>query len=354
MLGLVLTHKYTTLSLENINHILFIRIDRIGDLVLSTAALRTIKQFLPSSTLTVLASPSNAPLLINNPYVDQILVYDGSATYLESFRIIQLLKKCDFDLTIDPYPDYELRTAFLSFLSGAKYRAGYSSFGREIFFNIKAHPFANNKHFIDSTLQILREIGIPTSEKSPEIFLRDEEKIWADHWIKERKISGINIIGIHPGGHYESQRWLSEYVTKLINDLDRNNIGCVILFGGPTDQDVIQQILKYSNNDIITFVQNDLRKYAALLSHCRLLVCNNSGPLHIAVAMKVPTLSFMGPTIKDQWMPIGQIHTVLRVDNLSCIGCNLGYCKINTHDCMRLITPDMVIESITEILKIQS
>ena len=71
----------------------------------------------------------------------------------------------------------------------------------------------------------------------------------------------------------------------------------------------------------------------------------------MAVALGTPTISFMGPTIKERWMPIGDIHAILRIDDLPCIGCNLGYCKIKTHDCMRLITVDMVMKAVENPIK---
>ena len=70
----------------------------------------------------------------------------------------------------------------------------------------------------------------------------------------------------------------------------------------------------------------------------------------MSVAIGTPTISFMGPTIKERWMPIGNIHTVLRIDNLPCIGCSLGYCKIKMHDCMCLITAAMVMGAVENLI----
>jgi len=94
----------------------------------------------------------------------------------------------------------------------------------------------------------------------------------------------------------------------------------------------------------------NLREFMAVISLSSLLVCNNSGPLHIAVALDVPTVSLMGPSIPHLWKPWGDArkHIVIRKD-LPCSPCNLYYCKRGDHACMENITPEEVIKS-AEIL----
>jgi len=125
----------------------------------------------------------------------------------------------------------------------------------------------------------------------------------------------------------------------------------ILIFGGPREKGFVDQITSMINGEVMTYVGGNLRRFVALVDSCCMLICNNSGPLHVAVALGVPTISFMGPTNKDRWMPIGNIHKVLRIDNLPCIGCNLGYCKIKTYDCMRLITPSMVLEAVKDFVQ---
>ncbi len=131
----VFIHSNQSLDLsgQHIEKILIIRIDRIGDIVLSTPALKAIKQAFPHSELTVLASPSNSPLIFNNPNIDHIVVYDRRGSFIDRIRVIQKLRESGFDLAIDPYADYELETALIAFFSGAKRRIGYASYGREVF-----------------------------------------------------------------------------------------------------------------------------------------------------------------------------------------------------------------------------
>jgi len=121
----------------------------------------------------------------------------------------------------------------------------------------------------------------------------------------------------------------------------------VILFGGPADEGLVERIRSGIPGGALASVTPDIRRFAALLSCCRLLVCNNSGPLHVASALGIPTVSFMGPTEKTLWLPLGERHVVLRIDDLSCIGCNRGVCPAGTLECMRRITPEMAAEAVS-------
>jgi lipopolysaccharide heptosyltransferase II len=334
--------------LRNIGSILFIRVDRVGDMAISTPALRAIKAALPRVQLIVMASPANAPVLKNNPDVDEVIVYDRSAGLLEKMKFINGLRSHHFDLAIDPYTDYELKTAWLAGMSGADHRIGYAAFGREFFFNCPAPKVEGHRHFIDLTLDLLKRIGIPSENRSPAIYLEADEQVWAGQWLQENGFKGKKVVAIHPGAYYETQRWLPEYYAELIRLIRERSQADVILFGGPSDIKVINDILSRVKMDICVYIQDDLRKFLAVLSQCQVLVCNNSGPLHCAAALKIPTISFMGPTVKELWMPVGEEHHVLRDDDLPCIGCNSGYCKIKTHDCMRRIKPEKVINLILE------
>lgn len=336
---------------HEIKKILFIRIDRIGDLVLSTPLLRVLKKRFNASELTVLASVANQALVINNPHVDKIIVYDSRQKLMDKIRLLGRLREYGFDLVIDPYVDYELKTALIALSSDGNKRIGYQLYGREICFNMAAVMPHENKHFVDLTLDVLEPLGIASRDRNPEIFLTEGEKGWAKNWVKEKDIGFKPLIGIHPGAHYESQRWPVERFSELVEQLQNDKGLDLIIFGGPGDEKVVGSIGSMIHSDALAYITNDLRRFSALLSCCSILICNNSGPLHMAVALNIPTISMMGPTNKNRWMPIGDIHKVLRIDELPCIGCNLGYCKIGSHDCMKLIDTWMVMNVVRDFLK---
>ncbi len=327
---------------------LFIRIDRIGDIVLSIPALKAFKNRFPDCELSVLASRSNHAVLINLPYVDNIIIYDKSQSFIEKIGILRKLRNYGFNLAVDPYSSYELKTALIAVYSGAPIRIGYPSYGREIFFNMIAKRPVEKKHFEEEVLKVLSPLGIENLTSNPEICLSNKEKEWSTKWIRHHRLSDKPIVGLHPGAYYKSQRWPAEYFSDLINKIEEDGKFLPILFHGPTDRKIVTSIKIKTIKDIPIFNSKDLRKFIALQSRCSVFICNNSGPLHVAAALGIHTISFMGPTDKLRWMPIGRGHNVLRVDSLPCIGCKKGYCKIKTHDCMRLINPSIVFETLNQ------
>jgi len=331
-----------------IRKILFIRIDRVGDLVLSTPAILALKEGFSAAELTVLAGPATAPLLECNPHVDRVIVYDRSWGLREKIARLRELQKIRFDLAVDPYDDRELETAWIAGMSGAPLSVGYPCGGREAFFTTTAELPDGSAHMADVILGTLKPLGIGGLSTQPRVYLSPEERSRAAGWLAERRSIGKPLVGIHPGAHYETQRWPAEHYSALAGRL-RTRFD-VILFGGPADAGLVERIRSGIPGGALTVVTPDIRRFAALLSCCRLLVCNNSGPLHVACALGIPTLSFMGPTDARRWYPLGEGHTVLRLDDLPCIGCNRGVCPAGTLKCMRQITPDMAAEAVFRLV----
>jgi len=332
-----------------IRRILFIRIDRVGDLVLSTPAIRALKYGFPSSELTVLAGPAAAPLLEHNPHVDRVIVYDRSRGFLEKTARVNALKRMRFDLAVDPYDDRELETAWIAGMSGASLRIGYPCGGREAFLTRVVKRPEPDQHIIETVLGVLKPLGVPAVSFRPEIFLTDSEVECARGWLAQVGGDALPFVAIHPGAFYETQRWPAEYYATLADRILETGRLKVILFGGPGDEAIVDHILSLTKTGVVRCVTADIRMFAARLSQCRLLVCNNSGPLHVGAALGVPTVSFMGPTVKQRWYPRGDLHVVLRIDELHCIGCNRGVCPAGTLECMHRITPEMAAEAALQL-----
>ena len=180
-------------------------------------------------------------VIINNPFIDSILVYDRKNKH-KSFnsRIIffRSIRKKEFDLVIDPYLDYELKTSFITRFVGNRFRLGFEFAGREIFYNIRCLPnvfpvTTEKKHMIDYYLDLATCLGVETKKRQPEIFLSSDEKEKAYKLLEKAGVNpGNRIIGIHPGGHYKSQRWPIKRFAAISDYLITNYDIKVILFAG--------------------------------------------------------------------------------------------------------------------------
>ncbi len=299
-----------------------------------------------------MTNPVNRNIVINNPFIDYILVYDREDMHKSmSNRLIFLrsVREREFDLVIDPYLDYELKTSFLTRFIGKKFRLGFEFAGRGIFYNIRyqsnVFPVSTEKkHMIDYYLDLVTCLGVEAKQRQPEIFLSTDEK---ENAYKLLEKAGVNaeskIIGIHPGGHYESQRWPIKRFAAISDHLITNYDVKVVLFAGQTEKQLLSEFKGYAVKTSIFLYDLSLREFMSTLSHCSLFLCNNSGPLHIATALNIPTVSTMGPTIPYHWWPCGKNHIVLRED-LECSPCKKGICK--THECMELIETDDFLSAV--------
>ena len=277
---------------------------------------------------------------------------DGLGSSLVGFlRLAARLSKVGYDAVIDPLTGNDLNTALIAYLSGAALRIGFPGYGREVFFNrLAAYP-DEYRHMVDLVLETARLLGAESEDRTPHLCLLPAERDWAGGWLQAHNLGHRAVVGIHPGGYYPTQRWPSDYYAQLAFALQQD-IGCdVVLIGGQGDHGLIGSILASSGERFVVFESSDLRQTVAVISQLNVLVCNNSGPLHIATALNVPTLSFMGPTEQGHWMPLGDNHEVLRQDDLDCIGCNSGTCARGDFACMRRIKPEEALGCIIRLLK---
>ena len=331
---------------ESTRNILVIAMKRGGDAILSIPAFRAIKESLPQSRVTVFANTYAKEILERINYIDHIVEYDNSLSFLQKARLVRKLSRDQFDLAVDLTCDYTFEGGLLSYLSGAKYKVGYDIYGRGFLFNKAVKHEGGTPHAIDEILNIVKSINLDTKDKSLKISASKEDEETIRQFLREKDVKEKDLlIGIHPGGHYPTQRWLNERFAEVGDEVIKKYKAKVVLMGGPKEEELVSQIEKKMINDPLIFLNQPIGKLLALIQSCHLLICNNSGPLHMATALGIRTVSTMGPTIAERWWPYGEGHVVIQKD-LPCISCNEGYCRLKTHDCMRLITVGEVLEAI--------
>jgi len=351
---LLFTKAYSSEELAGIDirNILVIKLDRIGDMVMTTPIFRALKERCPNAQISVLVNPVNKSAITNNPFINSIFVYDKEKKHksLNSrIHFLRSIREKKFDLVIDPYLDYELNTSFITRFVGSKFRLGFEFAGREIFYNIRyparAFPvFTEKKQIVDYYFDLISSLGVKADSKQPEIFLTSGEKENACQLLKNKGLKPEDkAIGIHPGAHHESQRWPVEKFAAVSDYLITRYGANVILFAGHEEKHLLSEFLNYADEPPIVSEGIDLRQFMSVLSYCNLFLCNNSGPLHIATALNIPTVSTMGPTIPFLWWPRGENQIVLRKD-VDCSPCKRGVC--GTHDCMELITTEDFIDAV--------
>ena len=337
-----------TLNLENVKNIIVVGQNRIGDNVLSIPALRTIRKNFSKAKIVI----------ISNRYVKDILLEDGSVNEILFYRrenisgkikTISMLLKRKWDLGIDFTIDYTFLPAFLLFLSGSRSRIGYNIKGRGFLFHRPVKWDAENKHFIDRLSDLIKGIGFKIIDKKASLSVSDNCKKLADEFLKANDVQNDdNLIGIHPGGYFPSQRWPIERFAETADNIIKKHNAKLIIIGGGKEKRLLGTMISLMKEKAIEAYNSPMPQLMGLIKRCGLLICNNSGILHLATALDVPTVSTMGPTDSSMWWPQGENNIVLKKD-VSCLGCEDAYCE--THECMNSITIDDMLEAVSAQVK---
>ncbi len=343
--GLTYAMRGKTFDKSSVKSVFVFPLKRLGDAVLSIPAFRAIKESLPQSRVTVFAPSYVMDILERIPSIDSIVPYSSKTSFFKKARRVRKLFDNPFDLAVDLTCDYTIEGAVLCHLSGAGYRVGYDTWKRGFLFNRPVRHDTGPIPVVDEVLHIVQSIGLDTEDKSLGISASREALETARKFLRFKNVKENSlVIGIHPGGYYPTQRWLSERFSEVADKLIEQHKAHVVLMGGPNEEELIDRIKSPMRNQPIVFLNQPIRDFLGLIQTCHMLICNNSGPLHMASAVGTPTVSTMGPTLPERWWPQGKENIVLRKD-LPCMPCNEGRCRLKTLDCMKLITVEDMLKA---------
>lgn len=320
---------------------------RLGDMVMSLPAFEATRREFKDAFIVLAATEYNKGL-VDGKYFDEIIIQPSTSS--ERKKFISKLKSYRFDVCIDLTCDYDIFPAYAIYKSGAGIRIGYDIAGRGVFYT-RAKPFlAGGKHAVTLITELIGEIipasGFQISNSRYEPLQDDIE--YAKKYLLEQGLTKP-IIGIHPGAHFPSQRWHIEKFANAISEIKGRNMGDVIIFGGSGDKGVIEEITGALKTDTpLVILDQPIKRLAAFIKLCDIFICNNSGPLHLAAAMGISTVSTMGPTDYDLWHPLGDRNIVI-TEELPCSPCNKAECR--EHDCMNLITVEKVMDAVVRQLR---
>ena len=297
---------------------LIARIDRIGDVVLSTSLPREIKKKYPNSFVSVLVKNYTKDIYLNNPNVDEIITFDKPDKTEKGFwELVSEIKQHKFSNAFMLLPNEKLN--YVLFATGIKYRVGV---GHKLYQFLTFTKYVDRKKYIplrheaDYCLDMLRKIKISVESILPEIFLTENEKEEVRIFRKnnlhgDQKLVGINI----SSGNSAPNLNQSEY-KKLIMLLKKNSNYKVAVMDNniSTELDNIDGVI-YPNKG------NVLRESIINLASLDLLISNSTGPMHICAALKVPTVSLFCPLTACSpklWGPLGNISEIILPEKKYC------------------------------------
>lgn len=349
---------------EEIKNILIVKLDHIGDFILSLPAIKLMKEKFPDAKITLLVGTWNLPIANRLAEVDEVMSFDffrrqseegfmpGIMERAPKFKQELLSRK--FDLAIDLRRHHETRGFLL--MSGAKYKVGYLTEDERINPHLYHPPILPEEftsgyvpHISRQMYDLVDSINQPTLNQMtmPLLKFTPEERESAYRLIKY--IDEELLIGINPGVGTKIRQWPTEYFSELINLFLKDTRVRILLFGSQSEDKLSAEILRDVSDRLrVTNLTGrlSLSKFMLILERCHLFIGNNSGSGHIAASMGAPTLIlFSGQVPYTEWHPVGKEVYLARID-MDCAPCYHVWEKQCAQDigCLKLITPEFVHE----------
>jgi ADP-heptose:LPS heptosyltransferase len=356
----ILLKRKRRLPIENVKKILIIKLAAIGDSILLIPMLRTLKKSFPKSEITFICTKINYAVAKKTPYIDKVIEIDVHS-YLRSpikfFRFINELRRDKYEVIIDA-GQWERINAIMTMLARSDFSVGFKTerqmkhYGYD---SIVTHT--RSKHELETFLDLLVPLGINITEedKKLEYFLNDEDFNFAySFWLKHT-LENKTVICLHPGcgENGRPREWAVEnYISlgKRLVDYDENIR--ILITGAKLEEDRCEEIASgIGKNTINTAGQFPLDNVVALVKKVKLIVCSNTGMLHIASCVGTKTMGLHGPTNPVKWGSYNKNAVLIQSDKFCSPCLYLGHdygCQ--APQCMAHISVDDVFIYIRKAL----
>ena len=318
---------------------LIIRLSSLGDILLATPLIRSIKKRIPGSEIDFVLREEYEDLITHNPNVRKIYRYNEAGYIVQSLINSVISEK--YDLIIDLQNNS--RSRWVTRVS-------------------KAPVVRFKKHHLDKFLLVNFKINklndlppVPARYASTiENFELDNEglELITNKIPNEKLKSGSNWVGLCPGAKHFTKRWPVEDYINLAKLLNENGFQ-VVLFGGILDSEICSHITKQTGA-LNLCNENDILQTAADMKLCKAVYSNDSGLMHVATAVKIPVIAIFGSTVKEfGFFPYNAKSLVIENKGLSCRPCtHIGRtsCPKKHFKCMKEITPESAFEKLNKLI----
>ncbi len=319
--------------------ILALQFKYFGDAVLMTPALRAIREKFPRSELHVLVPEPIAPVLQHLPWLDRVWPMPhrrGRATLSQTWPVIRALRRERFDRSVD-FASND-RGAIVSFFIGARQRLGWAErggfWGRSFCYNQRVAAENQVRHESSRLAHLLSAWDIVPSSLTAEIQANPALSVMAE------KLLPPETIICHVASSQSKKEWPVTHWVALHQLAVAAGVELIFCTGiGAREELLLKDFQRLAPAAKVMEPIPDLALYLAVLKRARLFVSGDTGPLHFAAGLGVPTLSLFGPSSPVRWAPIGKQHQSLVGSPCSCG--NVGVCQSANH-CLAALMPEKV------------
>ena len=338
--------------------ILLLELGWIGDTVVTLPAIRALKQAFPEAKLIRVCTSVAEPIVTRCPYVDEILIYEREHEHKGlwgGWRLLKELRKIRPDIFMNLHvPDINrnfkiyFRDNLFSFLTGAKTRVAYFSFGTGAFLThgIRAEKRHLDKYIVDLINNLVSLLGAKP-DRELELWISDQDREEARTFLKKYQIEETDsLVAVHPGAKRPSRRWPEVRFADMVRWLSRDFR--VVITGTKEERPLATYIKDTVPEAIVASGTLSLMGTAALLERCRLFITNDTGIMHMAFALKVPTVALFGPGRVKRWVPPNASWIKPLHHPVPCSPCYKWSCEDLT--CLKAITVEEVKEAVSRLI----
>ncbi|MBN2813690.1 MAG: glycosyltransferase family 9 protein [Bacteroidales bacterium] len=336
------------MPLTAIRKILVVRLSSIGDIILTTPLLRSLRKAYPQAHITFLIKKQFRELLEHSPYIDELVTFDKNEGMAELVKIKKELKKQQFDLYLDIHRN--LRSRFLRYGLGARHNTTYHKLivKRTLLIWTGINLYGKVKPVYERYFDSVRKFGIHYDGQGTEIHVNPDALEKPRTMLVEAGYDFVApLVVICPSATYFNKRWLPEGFVKTAGHLIAEKNAFVVVHGGYEDIELCDNIAHTIGHRAVSMAGKlSLSGSAALLRFSSLVIANDTGLLHMAQSQKKPVVGIYGPTTRELgYFPVEQNSIVVETQ-VSCRPCThngLDYCPKKHFRCMKEISAESVI-----------
>jgi ADP-heptose:LPS heptosyltransferase len=332
--------------------ILIIALNGIGNLILATPIITNIKKNLPKAKVSVLTLRDSRGVLEQSEQVEELITFPAEKSLSQRLQFLIGLRKRGYDVSIYPYPNVNIMSAIMGLLIGARKKVNfdYKVWGKFVtFLNDISVPVDYDMHDVDKNLKVVKALGLKvhTKEMLVGITKDDEKKVvqLLKRHIKPRHI----VVAMHMGSKEQLRVWPAENFAKVAEALSQHSNVKIVLIGKGTEREAAESYPQFKAKNIINLIDKlTIPETTVLLKRCRLLIGNDSGPMHMAAAVGTQTLIvYLGPHVR-RTVPYGKKHVVFVAER------DPTYVDKNpNHIYVDKVTPRIVVAKAKELLKLR-
>ncbi len=312
----------------------------MGDSVLVRLILEQLRSQHPSMDIGVLAGAGTRDILALDSNFRVHLYSQNNLSVGSALTTLLTIRRCRYDAVLNFEQGSLAGTAFLA-AAGIPFHAGFVAAGHEVKTRLLSHPlrFDENRTMWEAFLTLARLLdpGLSAEIGSFPIRCRPQTAAWLDQWLAAHGVRGQQPVALHLGSAptMDFRRWPLERFVRLAEELRAAiAVECVVLTGTPVEKDLVAGFIRgYSGRSIDASGLGSIERTIALLSRCRLVVSNDTGIMHLAAAIGVPTVGLFGPNTPRHWAPVGPRAAYVYETSAPCSPCINNYTNSMPPDC---------------------